>query len=162
MGVRVRTAKQVRRFGVLAVLLVCIGLATVPGPASAAGNKVTICHRTHSTKNPYRRIDVGVSAVNGSSTNDHTHHTGPLFDPTYTYPPNAKVWGDVIPDSKSGGAGAGLNWTTAGKAMFAAAGCAALTAQEFYNVEREAGVPASEILVDLADQGADADAGVTL
>src|SRR4051794_13675965 len=124
-------------------------------PATAGpGGKETICHRTHSTTNPYRRISVSNSAVNGSGGNDHTHHWGPLFDPNYAYPPNAKVWGDIIP--LGSGNQTGVNWTTAGQAMFTAH-CGDMTSQEFYNTEREAGVARDVIVADLLEQGADGD-----
>ncbi|HEX8002442.1 MAG TPA: SdrD B-like domain-containing protein [Mycobacteriales bacterium] len=153
---RLGTVRQVGFGAAAAVLAVGVGVA-----AAGAGGRVTMCHRTHSTTNPYRRITVSISSVNGSSANDHTHHAGAPFDATYAYPPNAKVWGDVIPDQASGGAGAGLNWTTAGRAAYAAA-CRAQTAQEFYNAEREAGVDRDAIIADLVDQRADDDDGVDL
>jgi hypothetical protein len=122
--------------------------------STGSGGKITICHRTHSTTNPYRRITVSISAANGSSANDHTHHSGPVFDPTYAYPANAKVWGDVIPST--------LNWTVAGQAAYAGAGCGVLTAQEFYNVEVEAGQAPADVIADLQEQLADSDVGVEL
>lgn len=84
--------------------------------------KVTICHRTHATTNPYRMITVSMSSIigNGQSgnghgdtttgggqddpavTSDHSHNpyltaAGPVFNPTYNYPANQKKWQDIIP-----------------------------------------------------------------
>ena len=84
--------------------------------------KVTICHRTHATTNPYRQITVSMSSIvgNGNSgnghgdttpgggqddpdvTDDHSHNpyltaAGPVFDPSYSYPSNHKQWQDIIP-----------------------------------------------------------------
>lgn len=84
--------------------------------------KVTICHRTHATTNPYRMITVSMSSVigNGNSGNghgnatqgggqddpsvsvDHSHNpyytaAGSVFNPTFTYPNNHKQWQDIIP-----------------------------------------------------------------
>ena len=91
-------------------------------PANSA--KVTICHRTSSVTNPYRRITVNQSSVvpqsqasnanskHGSSSGAHndwstakfpnaTTQNPPsvnVFDPTFTYPANDKNWGDIVPD----------------------------------------------------------------
>jgi hypothetical protein len=137
-------------FGLTSVVV--LGSAPAWAGSGGSGGKITICHRTHSTTNPYRRITVSISAANGSSTNDHTHHTGSVFDAGYAYPPNAKVWGDVIPNN--------LNWSVAGQALYNGAGCGLMTAQEFYNVEVEAGEDPAAVIADLAEQGADTDAGV--
>ena len=84
--------------------------------------KVTICHRTHATTNPYRQITVSMSSIvgNGNSGNghgnatqgggqddplvsvDHSHNpyltaAGPVFNPNYAYPANHKQWQDIIP-----------------------------------------------------------------
>ena len=84
--------------------------------------KVTICHRTHATTNPYRMITVSMSSIvgNGNSgnghgdttpgggqddpdvTSDHSHNpyytaAGSVFNPTFTYPNNHKQWQDIIP-----------------------------------------------------------------
>lgn len=84
--------------------------------------KVTICHRTHATTNPYRMITVSMSSIvgNGNSGNghgnatqgggqddplvsvDHSHNpyltaAGPVFNPSYSYPANHKQWQDIIP-----------------------------------------------------------------
>ena len=43
--------------------------------------KVELCHRTNSTTNPYRVIEVSVDATNGEFVGpDHTGHDGPAFD----------------------------------------------------------------------------------
>lgn len=84
--------------------------------------KVTICHRTHATTNPYRMITVSMSSIvgNGNSgnghgdttpgggqddpdiTSDHSHNpyltaAGPVFNPSFSYPANQKQWQDIIP-----------------------------------------------------------------
>ena len=95
-------------------------------PAEAAiVNKITICHRTHSTTNPYRRITVAVAAIsknNGhgdeGASNTHNKGTG-VFDPTYSYPPNAKLWNDIIPDETNGGTALlAYNYSGAGAAIY--------------------------------------------
>lgn len=89
----------------LAALVSLGGIA--PAAMSAPGdNKVTICHRTHSVTNPYRMITVSMSAADGVGQSDHTSHDvpvdyaaslPPIFDPTYSYIPRLKYWGDIIP-----------------------------------------------------------------
>ena len=84
--------------------------------------KVTICHRTHATTNPYRMITVSMSSIigNGNSgnghgdttpgggqddpdvTSDHSHNpyltaAGSVFNHSYNYPANHKQWQDIIP-----------------------------------------------------------------
>ena len=117
---------------------------TATGVSSSTGNititisgvvisKVTICHRTRATTNPYVLITVSVNSVIGSGGgNGHSDHnttstnlvnptnntiapgSGP-FDTSWTYASNRKWWGDIIPPFSytSGGSTltyAGLNW----------------------------------------------------
>lgn len=130
--------------------------------AQAAAQKYTICHRTHSTTNPYRRITVSQSAV--TRTNGHKEHAGyAAFDPTVTYPANAKNWGDIYPNP-----GNGENYGTSnaglqrGKDIFDGLGsyaglCQTMSAKQFYDVEVQAGVAPSSILADLETQAASED-----
>ena len=96
---------------------------------STSIEKVTICHRTRATTNPYVMITVSVNSVIGSgggnghsdhnttrtnttnpTTNGVTPGSGP-FDTGFTYPANQKWWGDIIPPfTYSGGTYSGLNW----------------------------------------------------
>jgi len=61
---------------ILAVLLV----GAIAGPASATRpdedgtHKVTICHVTNSTSNPWVIIEVDVAAFDGAGANDHSRH----------------------------------------------------------------------------------------
>jgi hypothetical protein len=99
-------------------------------PAHAATNKITICHRTHATTNPYRRITVNKSSVvnaNGHSNSSHDEYSSTLFpsgkpqpnvyNPSVDYKPSPeKKWGDIIPNfltdgSAYTGADYGLNFT---------------------------------------------------
>jgi len=64
-----------------------------PKPALAAGARVTICHRTKSTTNPYRLITVSNNAVQAGG---HGRHTGSVWTSANT---NGQVWGDIIPGS---------------------------------------------------------------
>jgi hypothetical protein len=157
-----------RLLGVLTALAaVTIAWSGHADRAEAASAKVTICHRTHSTTNPYRRITVSQSAVqpgrhgghdlpNGSSSPD-------VFDATFTYAPNNKYWGDVIPGSTNGGDAyngtnsIALNWTAAGQAIFFGSVCQAMSAKDFYDVEIAAGVPAADVIADLNDMQANED-----
>jgi len=111
-----------------------VGEATTTGDLTVAItspviDKVTICHRTRATTNPYVLITVSVNSVIGSGgSNGHDDHnttrtnstnpttngiapgSGP-FDTSFSYPSNRKWWGDIIPPfTYSGGTYAGLNW----------------------------------------------------
>ena len=118
-------------------LLVSAGLLAVPRVASAAppanSNNVTICHRTHSVTNPYVRITVSESAISnaankhGGSKHDQ-YPTGAskpvpnVYDPTKSYVPNQKKWGDIIPNVYTDGtpftaAGSSTNFTGLGLAI---------------------------------------------
>ena len=99
----------------------------------AASAKITICHRTHCTTNPYRRITVSQSAVQPGRHGGHDLPNGSsnpaVFDPASATRPNNKYWGDVIPGATNGGSAyngsnsIALNWTTAGQAIFFGAMC---------------------------------------
>lgn len=160
-----------------AAVVASFGLVVIPQEsadaaprARAANPKVTICHRTHATTNPYRKITVSANAVDGelngpttptggNSGGDHAGsvHNGYLngqgnnpnyvdpnthyiplvvggntiqvrvFDPTYTYQPNNKVWEDIIPpftvERTQGNTTTtykfpGLNWNAIGQAIY--------------------------------------------
>jgi len=63
------------------------------------GDKVTICHRTNSTSNPYNTETVDENSVNGQGNGDHLLHIGSVFNPNTNYPAphNGDQWGDIIP-----------------------------------------------------------------
>ena len=140
-------------------------------PAKAA-NKITICHRTHSTTNPYRRITVSTSSVNRN--NGHSDHIGGPFDATFAYPSNAKNWGDIIPDASAGGAnnlalnftgrglaiynGSSTNLNSSGATVNYAGKCGSMSAKQFYDVELAAGQTAANIIADLNNMDANEDA----
>lgn len=104
---------------------VSTGNVTVVVTGGPVITKVTICHRTRATTNPYVLITVSVNSVIGSghsghnttstnlvnpTTNGITPGSGP-FDTSMTYASNRKWWGDIIPPFTHGtGTFAGLNW----------------------------------------------------
>ncbi len=98
---------------------------------NASCEKVTICHRTNAVNNPYVKIEVATSAVDGVSGNngkgqaDHYgEHQGPIASSEAVaqhLKDNHEEWGDIIPPVPGApipGAGEGLNWTALGQAMF--------------------------------------------
>lgn len=105
-----------------------VSIATTALPSLTQLSKVTICHRTRATTNPYRMITVSVASIvdDNSAPNGHAHHNtdrrrletdGPagVFRPGFNYPSNAKHWGDIIPPFRTAGGGIyeGLNWSWA-------------------------------------------------
>ncbi len=160
--------------GGLSTLLLLSGLpmSSLLSPANAAPAKITICHRTKSVTNPYRMITVSNSSINKSR--GHGDHTGSVFDPNFSYPSNAKNWGDIIPDANTGSAYGGdnqldFNWIlgsnwAAGSTFFPGGAnaqyCSRMTAGKFIQVQRDAGVSDADIAADLEDQEANEDAAV--
>ena len=76
--------------------------ATPPNPE----HKVTLCHATASSSNPYTVIEVDVASVQFEG---HDGHNGPIF---YAEIPKDEQWGDIIPafDYGDGMQYAGKNW----------------------------------------------------
>lgn len=159
--------------------LVVSGSAAVANIAQAAPptNKVTICHRTHSVKNPYVRITVNQSSVgNGNGKhggNSHDQWSNVLFsskpnpnvfNPAVTYSPAPeKKWGDIIPTTDTGGnnltgpaaAVAGLNFTGIGLSIYNGTGayaglCKTMTPRDYYEVQViEGGQSPSSVLTEM-------------
>ena len=136
--------------------------------------KTTICHRTHATTNPYRKITVSDSAVYGSSGHSNPNHdrdytvngvTYHVYTPTVSYPSNQKFWGDIIPPQnasrRSGNPStvetSGMNWITEGIAIYdgVVGGCRTMTDREFIASELEGGETFQNIAQDLNDQDPD-------
>lgn len=148
-----------------------------PEPAYAAQPRVTLCHRTRSTTNPYRLITVAQGGING-----HDGHkpaspaANRIWDSSLA---NGDSWGDIIPGSDndgdlfwsdgSGQSAAAMNWsgssTTGGKSFMLSGGtnvskCARMTALRFYEIMKAAGATDAQIATDLTEQSANEDAGV--
>ena len=142
--------------------------------AEAAAAKVTICHRTRSTTNPYRRITVAKSAVAGAGSTHQRHGT----ENTPTIPDriwissynNGDTWGDIIPDTAADGSSVNDKlWTTTpngqniwnGVTTVPATGkaaCRYMTPKEFFDAEIAA-FPndTTTIITELNNQGANED-----
>jgi CHRD domain len=75
---------------VVAGTAACPSAAATPAPTSVPATRITICHKTGSDSNPYRRITISSRAVtNPSSTSGkilrgHMRHTGDLLLPGVT------------------------------------------------------------------------------
>ncbi len=158
-----RAVVAVIAFAVMAGAFVWV----TPTIVEASPTKITICHRTHSLTNPYRRITVSTNAAQSGGHGGHDLPNGSsnpaVFDPNVTYASNNKYWGDVIPGASDGGGAyngttsLALNWSAAGRAIFFGALCPGLTARQFYDVELAAGVPSADIIADLNDMAANED-----
>lgn len=121
-------------------------------------DKVTICHATNATTNPYRKITVSSSSITnkaGHYGHDDIYLTHHVYDASVNYPANKKDWGDIIPADPTGkNRWKALNWTALGQKIYSgeAAGCAEQTTQEVFNLLREAGLTKKEVKADLEKQ----------
>jgi hypothetical protein len=121
-------------------------------------DKVTICHATNATTNPYRKITVSASSITnkaGHSSHDDIYMTHHVYDASVNYPANKKDWGDIIPADPTGkNRWKALNWTTLGQQIYngTVVGCAEQTTQEIYNALREDGLPKKDVKKDLEEQ----------
>ena len=149
------------------------GVVSAAPPANS--DNVRICHRTHSVTNPYVLITVDQRSVgnanskHGGGAHDYwattVYATKPspnVYNPAKTYPANDKKWGDIIafadvsgnPLTGSAANVAGLNNTGIGAQIFNGTGiyaglCRSMNARDYYEVERSAGVPPTDILADM-------------
>lgn len=96
------------------VLPAMSAFASSGGDHNPPTSKVSICHANASNTNPYTSMDVTADATAGG----HAAHTGSVWNSALSAPQN--VWGDIIPPYDYGRNQhfAGLNWTTAGKAIY--------------------------------------------
>ena len=131
--------------------------------SEARSGKVTICHRTKSVKNPYRKITVANSALNSG----HKGHDEGLWT---TSSVQGDTWGDIIPDATAGGAATYTNnFNATGQAIWKgltlnpATGspvCKSMTMKQFKDSELEAGQTAAQIIASIKDAEADEDEAV--
>ena len=127
------------------------------GAATAPDRKVTICHRTHATTNPYVRITVDYNSVNkksGHQGHDEIFAGQHVFTAGIYVRAKDKDWGDIIPKDPTGlNRWQPLNWTTLGAQIYngTVAGCPSFDPVKYYNALREAGVPEKKIKQEIAD-----------
>lgn len=99
----------------LILLVPAVVLATKPVDGE---HKAQICHRTSSVTNPYVRIEVDYSAIDGQGHDDHSHHIGPVptsQEEAQIFKNIKTKWGDIYGPVE--GVTDGLNWTE-GQAIF--------------------------------------------
>ena len=159
-------AQMIKRISKFALLVFFISMFTpivapeVLEQSEARSGKTTICHRTKSVKNPYRKITVSTSALNSG----HKNHDGGLWT---TSSVQGDTWGDIIPDETAGGSNTvDKNFTATGQAIWrgltlnpvtGSAVCKTMTMKQFKDGELEAGQTAAQIIASIKDAEADED-----
>ena len=135
-----RTLSLLAVLSLMSALVLFLGqlIAFADPPVTTDEAKITICHRTDSATNPYVEITVAREAADGlagNSGNEADHfgeHKGPLassLEVAQDLKDDKIEWGDIIPDVDDDGNAmphSGLNWTSAGQAMWSAE-CAFVT-----------------------------------
>ena len=82
---------------IVAGVAACPSVSDTPAPTNTAPTRITICHKTGSTSNPYRRITVSSRAVGNPSSasgkllRGHMRHTGDLLMPGVTPCPSGNT-----------------------------------------------------------------------
>jgi hypothetical protein len=111
-------------FAIAAVLVTSVQTSAHEG-GHQENEKVTICHRTNSVKNPYVKITVdehavdGVAGNSGSKPDHYGEHNGgvPSSEEEASEWKKDKIkWGDIIPPVE--GFHDGKNWTSEGQAFY--------------------------------------------
>jgi uncharacterized repeat protein (TIGR02543 family) len=158
--------RRISKFLPLILLTTLITPVVAPAlleSSEARSGKTTICHRTNSIQNPYRRITVSNSSLNSG----HKKHTGGLWTTSSTQ--GGTKWGDIIPDATAGGDNTtDLNFTgdAAGQAIWrgqtinprnGSPVCKTMTMKSYYDSEKTAGQTDAEIVAELKDAEADDD-----
>ena len=185
--------KTLRLLRIAGQLLTIVGLAGVavvaPNPVAelpvadaAKREKIEICHRTNSRKNPYRRIRVAFSSLQ-SGHSGHGSSDDVFNVSAWNHADNSDGWGDIY--NTSGSPSRTKNWSAEGKAIFGIdssglrvtpatfsdgattkQACRALTALQYIEAETAAsadgggGQTLANVMSDLNSQGADEDKAV--
>jgi hypothetical protein len=125
MKIRLRAAHAAIALAAVAGSAVALGTNVASAAQDNEDHKVTLCHATHSEKNPYVQITVDVKSAN---LQGHAGHAGPVY--TAGMKANKVHWGDIIPayNDKKGLSYPGLNLSPAGLAILNN-GCVAPTPQ---------------------------------
>ncbi len=93
------TARKTVIVGVGVTMLgsaLAVSAAKAQAVPSPEGPKITICHATASTNNPYTENTVDQNSIfDGKEANGHGLHTGPIFNPDGGK--DQPSWGDIIP-----------------------------------------------------------------
>jgi uncharacterized repeat protein (TIGR02543 family) len=159
-------AQMIKRISKFALLVFFISMFTpivapeVLDQSEARSGKTTICHRTKSVKNPYRKITVSTSSLNSG----HKNHDGGLWT---TSSVQGDTWGDIIPDDTAGGSNTvDKNFTATGQAIWKgltlnpATGspvCKTMTMKQFKDSEIAAGQTEAQVIASIQDAEADED-----
>ena len=173
------------RFALAGVMLVgtLVWAWPINNPTEAAPptrvSKVTICHRTRSTTNPYRRITVSVNAAKGGHTS-HSKTGSTVHPPWISGQANGGTWGDIIPRvlgtgssvkvnevnypvSGTGTSGSAeergyaiYNGTSVGATSYSGK-CPSMTAKEFIRVHVESGGSVATAISELDEMAASED-----
>jgi hypothetical protein len=84
----------------------CPSPSLTPAPSNVPPTKVTICHKTHSSKNPYRRITISSRAVtnpnahSGNTLRGHMRHQGDILMPGNSACPSGNTGGTSTKGAK--------------------------------------------------------------
>jgi hypothetical protein len=87
---------------VIAGTAACPSASATPAPTSTPATKITICHKTGTDANPYRRITISSRAVanpssaSGKLLRGHMRHTGDLLMPGVTPCPSGTQTGQGV------------------------------------------------------------------
>jgi hypothetical protein len=106
----------------IALAVVAISVVSASAGEEPPNQKVTLCHATNASDNPYVVITVDENSIANVilGQNGHATHTGPIFPDTAPGPGNSTHWGDIIPAFNiPPNSFNGLNNTTQGLAILA-------------------------------------------
>lgn len=113
---------MIKRLLLIAALLVAPIAATQVTNVQAAVNEdfeySYFCHHSAAFANPYqvKPFSQTYAEIDGEGQNDHTKHTGAVFNPQVHSQQN-NTWGDIIPPVE-GVLPNGYNWTQEGQAIY--------------------------------------------
>jgi hypothetical protein len=133
----------------------CPSPSATPSPSSTPPQRIEICHKTHSTKNPFVRIMVSSRAVtnpnskSGKTLRGHMRHTGDILEPGASACPSGaqqtqgvKLTADLTPVQNATGSGSATITIRIGKSQLCftlqVSGLTNVTASHIHRVSTQA------------------------